>query len=948
MTKLKKTIITACAAVSVFAAGAACVLLPEGRGADAATTDTVSASAEASYWKQVPHISGWTWGNFSASENLFTAVPADYYIGYDIEFVFRSEGGSSNLLTVYAKADAAGNLAYHTKDPEYGTPIPLTGANLEKYLNDTLGKWDVGNYTMTVSVDAIDSYPAFQSSVTFAVQKAKNYWTETPHIESWYVGEWLSASDFPPPAGKAAYGKVEFKVYGSKADADDSNEIDYDSVYYTGTSDPDEIPDNRLNQAQAGRYFLVASVSDSENYEALSAVVPFRVFTSEATLAELEEKKAAALDEAEKFAAEYSVNTSLGEIKAAMNRITNATSVSGVRVGLNATKVAIYRVHAKNRITEYAEELNADISIDDPSLSVEIESINNAPDLATIDVNLHSALEKIYGKGVENARKAATEELLAYAAQFGVEAHDSFADASTFEEVAERLAKWKREISENAFQNNAGADLKAYKAAARESIIKYAEYVGIEVDLGASDTQINLKLTEIELAATREEVDVIYADAMKYISAELTAVKANLLIDLREISEYYCDKYPLGRDAVSQILSPELQGPARDEIYDAPTMVSARTAFDANEEKIKIAVLPFAKEKAKEDLKRAAEEAAIPGFSAEVQEYLQRIDGANSVDEVEEILDAALFGIGNTLFSARMRMMREFEAFAKEYFAEYNWNALMEALEDGKEQIYNATAIADIYKAGDTAKVSFVRAYTVSRLDYYGEIYKMYNIADLIRARKAECQGVTTISRLNGILANAEETICYTAKRVIPDLFETESGHYSKFDTSAAEAAVSKAETIEEVHAAFTAEIARLNVLKDAVGVARSMLELYAESYGLSINSEPVLKAIDILYGAASPDDLTELLITAKAEIDAVAGAEQNRVNSVNAALIACTAVFAVSAAALAVLLVIMKKKKTAKNDAVQTDAEVTATETPDPQVAEKEEDKTETETETK
>ena len=341
MTKLKKTIITACAAVSVFAAGAACVLLPEGRGADAATTDTVSASAEASYWKQVPHISGWTWGNFSASENLFTAVPADYYIGYDIEFVFRSEGGSSNLLTVYAKADAAGNLAYHTKDPEYGTPIPLTGANLEKYLNDTLGKWDVGNYTMTVSVDAIDSYPAFQSSVSFAVQKAKNYWTETPHIESWYVGEWLSASDFPPPAGKAAYGKVEFKVYGSKADADDSDEIDYDSVYYTGTSDPDEIPDNRLNQAQAGRYFLVASVSDSENYEALSAVVPFRVFTSEATLAELEEKKAAALDEAEKFAAEYGVNTSLGEIKAAMNRITNATSVSGVRVGLNATKVAI-------------------------------------------------------------------------------------------------------------------------------------------------------------------------------------------------------------------------------------------------------------------------------------------------------------------------------------------------------------------------------------------------------------------------------------------------------------------------------------------------------------------------------------------------------------------------------------------------------------------------------
>ena len=61
MTKLKKTIITACAAVSVFAAGAACVLLPEGRGVDAAAKDTVSASAEASYWKQVPHISGWTW-----------------------------------------------------------------------------------------------------------------------------------------------------------------------------------------------------------------------------------------------------------------------------------------------------------------------------------------------------------------------------------------------------------------------------------------------------------------------------------------------------------------------------------------------------------------------------------------------------------------------------------------------------------------------------------------------------------------------------------------------------------------------------------------------------------------------------------------------------------------------------------------------------------------------
>ena len=284
---------------------------------------------------------------------------------------------------------------------------------------------------------------------------------------------------------------------------------------------------------------------------------------------------------------------------------------------------------------------------------------------------------------------------------------------------------------------------------------------------------------------------------------------------------------------------------------------------------------------------------------------MQQIEDAATVDEVEAVLAAAVFAIGNTLFSARMQMMREFEAFAAEYFADYNWADMKKALEDGKNQIYNAVAIADIYKAGDAAKLSFVRAYTISRLDYYGEIYGAYNIADIITARKAECKGVDTINRLNTILTNTEELICSAIQINAPRLFQIARAHFSKFDTSKAEAEIKKAQTMEEAHAIYTAEIARLDELKAQTLTARNMLEMYAESYGLSVSSDAVLKAMDKLYAAVTPEDIPELVIAAKADIDAAAKAEQSRVGSVNNALIACTVIFAVAAVALAVLLTV-------------------------------------------
>lgn len=936
MTKRKKGLLFACACVSILAAGAGFGFTPARSyaGVSAATL----AADEASYWKEVPHISGWSWGFFDAEKNIFRAIPDDTFSG-DIEFKFYNADGQL-ILTAYEKVLNGEHAWYFT---EYSA-TPLSGADLSLYLNSAFGKWDAGDYTMTAYADSQSEYK-HNSVVNFSVLKGKNYWTNTPYIESWYKGEWTEAKDFPAPVAKSAYGDlVEYTIYG----ATDKGGIDYESVYYEGTSNPDAIPDvTKLCGAETGRYFLAAHVAGTNNYEELESIVPFRIFDSQATVAAVAAAKEDAYVQINRFAADLNVKTDVKEVRDVMVNIDNAATVTQVERWLSATKLTIFKIYARNSITKYISDLREtyglvlDVSIDDFFLADDNSSIKDAPDIPTVEKNLAVALGKIYDEGVKEERKKASAELSEYAAKFHLEAQANFTDANTFEEVEELLALEKHNIDDRVLKEGAISDLDEYKERVKSAILNYALYVGI--DFGSS--QDMLKLSEIDqvqlneneanpFQKAKDEIDVFYDAAKKFVDAELINIKYALLWDLKEFAQGYCEKYSPVTEQIFEIISTDsntLNGSAREEMLDAektPTVIAAKAVYENNRSDIRDIVLPFAKIKVKEELNRIAGDAKIPEFDAQLHEFLQAVDDAQTVDEAEAVLDAASFQINNTLYTARMEMIQALDKFAADYFTAHNWsmiswNMLFGALEDGKKGIYGAKSVEEIYGAGEEAKVLFMRAYVNAELDCYSEIYADYDIGRIVETQKELSKTSSSVKGLQTILNSADEQIYRAAKINAPESLKRLSSYFKNFDYSNDIKKMESADDLTALNNAYTASVDRLNILKAEVQTARSMLEMYAESYGLNASSTPVLLAIDRIYAAASPEDLPELVKEAKADIDAAAAKEQERIGSVNAGLIVCTAIFAVMAVGFAALLIILwRKKKSPAKKSVGTETE--------------------------
>ena len=911
MTKRKKGLIIACASICALAAGAGLGFAPANNFAYAD-----ESTAEASYWKEVPHISGWSWGSFDAEKNCFRAIPADYYSG-DVTFTFQNSEGQT-ILTAYEKV-LNGEFAYYS-DVSFKK---LEGEYLNLYLESNLGKWDAGEYTMTAAAEALEGYPAYEASVQFSVQKAKNYWVQTPYIESWYEKSWSAEENLP--AAEDAFGNtVEYTVYKAKADA---NEPDTSAVFYDTVTDM-----NKLSGAAAGRYYLAARVKGTGNYEELKSIVPFRVFDSQVASTTLEATREAAFDEIDRFiewdnpfATNLKVDKELAEVQADISHIKDATSVSTIQTWLPKVKLTICKIYAQEEILRYAKDLKVEITLDELLMKPWAEDIQNADDIALVAVKLGSktehtgALGEVYKLAVQNARNAASAELDEYAKAAGVTEYDTvFTDANTIEEVEELLAQKKHDIDLKALQTI--TDLKAYKDRTWDAVRNYAKYIGIY--LGNEEDKLRYK--DIYAAPTIEDVETIYGELKGMIDEELLYKKLDLLNELRNLAVYYRDEYSVAEEVFEAIISLNYSsGSAWKGIYEnSSTFVSAQTAYKIAENDLKAAVLSDVKIAVIEKLKDLAQAGVSP---FELDAYVQRVEDAETVDEVEKILREAEFQVDNTLYTARMEVVRALDEFAAEYFEDYNWNVLVKALDEGKDKIYGAKVLSEIYEAFEAAKLYFMRAYVSAELDHYGEIYADYDISLIVDRQKAKVTGSsTTVNALLKLLTDAQKDIYDAAKTTAPQSLKEMSLAYPNFDYSKDVENIKAAENLDGLHKAYTAAKARFNELASAVKNARDMLELYAKSYGLEVKEgTDAAKAIDGIYTAASPEDLPELVKQAKADIDAAAGEVQKRIDSVNAALIACTAVFAAAAVGFATLLVILwRKKKSPAKKSAETETE--------------------------
>ena len=112
---------------------------------------------------------------------------------------------------------------------------------------------NAGTYWLVAKVAEGEDYTSLTSSVEFVIAKATNSWTVVPSIEGWTYGEAPKV-----PVGEAKYGTVVFEYY----------------------SDPNLSEASKLDgvPANAGTYWLVATVAAGEDYNSLtSAAVEFTV-----------------------------------------------------------------------------------------------------------------------------------------------------------------------------------------------------------------------------------------------------------------------------------------------------------------------------------------------------------------------------------------------------------------------------------------------------------------------------------------------------------------------------------------------------------------------------------------------------------------------------------------------------------------------------------------------
>ena len=245
-------------------------------------------------WTNKLTINGWTYGETASKPSAkatFGTVNYTYSESKDGSYV---DTVPTNAGTYYVKATVEGTSNYTglTSDPveftilKADTTITFTKENIDKVYDsksidtpevtktgsteDLTFKWlkkdgteladkpsDVGEYTLTVSVEEDDNYNSASVSKDFVITIADNTWTNELTIKGWTYGQNPNT-----PTAKSKFGDVVFS-YSDKKDG-----------AYTSTK-----PTN------AGTYYVKATVDGTLNYKGLvSEAVEFTVLKANTTL----------------------------------------------------------------------------------------------------------------------------------------------------------------------------------------------------------------------------------------------------------------------------------------------------------------------------------------------------------------------------------------------------------------------------------------------------------------------------------------------------------------------------------------------------------------------------------------------------------------------------------------------------------------------------------------
>lgn len=221
-------------------------------------------------WSSTPNVIRWTWGSFSKSVNVFTAVPtypwnaAEKKVSFGIYTDVSLDNpvaGLSNFTTVTGTA--------------YGEQVGDDVARL-------LAALPAGTYYLNARSAQGESYNGLSSVIQFTVAEARNYWTSTPQIVQW---TW---SNYNPEvnviSATPAIGETENVVYGVYRDNNCNLPVtDLSQFSFTKTVDqtviyqlPEEV-EEALAKLGAGTYYLKAEVPGTGNYSTLGSVTEFTV-----------------------------------------------------------------------------------------------------------------------------------------------------------------------------------------------------------------------------------------------------------------------------------------------------------------------------------------------------------------------------------------------------------------------------------------------------------------------------------------------------------------------------------------------------------------------------------------------------------------------------------------------------------------------------------------------
>ena len=248
-------------------------------------------------WTNELTIKGWTYGetaNKPSASAVFGTVEYTYSESKDGAYV---DTVPTNAGTYYVKATVEGTSNYTdlTSDPvkftisKADTTITFIKDNIDKVYDskpidtpevtktgstkDLTFKWskkdgteltdkpsDVGEYTLTVSVDEDDNYNSASVSKDFVITIADNTWIDVLSINGWTYGEKANK-----PNASATFGTVKYTYSESKDGT------------YTST-----IPTN------AGSYYVKAEVEGTSNYKGLvSEAVEFTISKADPVLKSL-------------------------------------------------------------------------------------------------------------------------------------------------------------------------------------------------------------------------------------------------------------------------------------------------------------------------------------------------------------------------------------------------------------------------------------------------------------------------------------------------------------------------------------------------------------------------------------------------------------------------------------------------------------------------------------